>query len=242
VVHYTAKADKVDRSTKQDSDSAVKNQEVVTAKGVYYVVQAGDNLSAIADDYNSSVQELRRMNHLSRRALLKVGMKLRVPKDDGLPSELSGDKATPTTLSQVSSTENRGPSSATAAALSTAVSGHVVKPGENLSVIAKKYGVSIQALRRVNKLSRRSVLKVGSRLKIPVSGQLPQSSTTSRARVVRTVVKAKVHVVRKGENLTMIAKQYRVPVNTLLEKNNLASASKLFTGTRLLIPIASAGD
>src|SRR6185312_9379234 len=37
VVHYTAKADKVDRSTKQDSDSAVKNQEVVTAKGVYYV-------------------------------------------------------------------------------------------------------------------------------------------------------------------------------------------------------------
>jgi membrane-bound lytic murein transglycosylase D len=247
VVRYKAKVDKVEKNNQQDSDSAVKNQEVVTTKGVYYVVQAGDNLSGIADDYNSSVQELRRMNHLSRRALLRVGMKLRVPKDDGLPADLSGDKstdkvadkATPTTV--VATSDNRGPSSAVAAIGST-VNGHIVKPGENLSVIAKKYGVSIQALRRVNKLSRRSVLKVGSRLKIPVSGQLPQSSTTSRQRVVRTIVKAKVHVVRKGENLTMIANKYRIPVNTLLEKNNLENASKLFTGTRLLIPIAAAGE
>lgn len=239
VVRYTAKVNKVEKNNRQDSDSAVKNQEVVTSKGVYYVVQAGDNLSGIADDYNSSVQELRRMNHLSRRALLRVGMKLRVPKDDGLPADLSGDKSTPT--SSVAAADQRAPSSAVAATGST-VSGHIVKPGENLSVIAKKYGVSIQALRRVNKLSRRSILKVGSRLKIPVSGQLPQSSTTSRRRVVRTIVKAKVHVVRKGENLTMIANKYRIPVTTLLEKNNIENASKLFTGTRLLIPIAAAGE
>jgi hypothetical protein len=48
--------------------------------------------------------------------------------------------------------------------------------------------------------------------------------------------------VRKGENLTMIAKRYRIPVDALLEKNNLENASKLFTGSRLLIPVASAGE
>jgi membrane-bound lytic murein transglycosylase D len=251
VVRYKAK---VEKESKQDSDAAVSNQEVVTSKGVYYIVQSGDTLSSIADDYDSSVQELRRMNHLSRHKILKIGMKLRVPKDDGLPTDLSNDKATAKTekdpgplpeklAAPTPSSLNDGVATSRVPASIAAVSAHVVKPGENLFVIAKKYGVSIQALRRVNKLSRRSVLRIGMRLKIPLSGQIPPSSTSRRVhRPTRTIVKARVHVVRKGENLTMIANKYRVPVRALVEKNNLESASKLFAGARILIPVAEQGD
>lgn len=228
----------VARTEKREDDeqkATMSNPEVVTAQGVFYVVQPGDTLSAIADDYDSSVEELRRMNKLSKRSVLRVGLRLKVPKDEGkgLPSDPgneSGGKMKPVASSV------REPSSASKQT-------HVVRPGENLTVIAKKYGVSIQEIRRENKLGRRSVLRVGSRLTIPSGG--PQSSQPSKKAVTiakRQKAKSKVHVVKRGENLSVIAEKYQVPVSALKDKNNINRANKLFVGTRLMIPIASARD
>lgn len=43
---------------------------------------------------------------------------------------------------------------------------HRVRSGENLSVIAKRYGVSISHITKLNQISTRSILKVGQRLRI----------------------------------------------------------------------------
>ncbi|MCS7163229.1 MAG: LysM peptidoglycan-binding domain-containing protein [Bacteroidia bacterium] len=43
---------------------------------------------------------------------------------------------------------------------------HTVRPGECLSVIARRYRVSVGYLCRLNGLSPRSVLRVGQRLRI----------------------------------------------------------------------------
>lgn len=67
--------------------------EIVTSKGIFYIVQPGDSLSEIANDYDSSVVELRKMNKLKRGVKLKVGMKIRVPKVERLPTDPNGDKA-----------------------------------------------------------------------------------------------------------------------------------------------------
>lgn len=73
-------------------DKAGSANEIVTAKGTFYVVQAGDTLSEIANDYDSSVIELRKMNKLKRGVKLKVGMRIRVPKVERLPADPNGDK------------------------------------------------------------------------------------------------------------------------------------------------------
>lgn len=217
---------------REDTEAATTKPEITTAKGVFYVVQPGDTLSAIADDYDSSIEELRKMNKLSRRSVLKVGMKLKVPKDDGLPADPSGAKSSLVKEEKsddgenVANSDSRGPSSVK--------SSHVVKSGENLYVIAKKYGVTVQQLQKANKLSKRSVLKVGATLVIPGLGT---SSTEVRP---SKIFKSKVHVVKRGENLSVIASRYQIPLGALKEKNRINSGSKLLVGSRLMIPVASA--
>jgi LysM repeat protein len=44
---------------------------------------------------------------------------------------------------------------------------HVVQRGETLTGLAKRYGVSIQAIREANGLTERATLKAGLSLRIP---------------------------------------------------------------------------
>lgn len=210
---------------KDDIVAAAKNPEIVTAQGVFYVVQPGDTLSAIADDYGSSVEELRRMNRFSRGSVLKAGIRLKVPKDDGLPND---------PIVTARQAQGREPQSVNRKVQT--MSSHVVKRGENLAMIARKYGVSIQALQKANNLKNKSVLKVGARLKIPSnrSGEDPQESSSANRPTVK-----KVHTVRRGENLSEIAEKYQVSLNQLKSHNSLERGSKLFVGAKLIIPQSS---
>lgn len=195
----------------ESTQKATESAEVKTAEGTFYVVQPGDTLSQIADDYESTINELRKMNKLRKGSFLRVGLKLRVPeKDKGLPVDPSSDQVVP----------SRGPQAVIPIA-------HTVKPGETLSTIAKKYGVTVEALKKANRLQKKTNLKVGVRLVIPVS-------STQR------VLTPQVHLVRKGENLTMIAEKYRVSLLDLKSRNKITPGSKLFVGSRILIPQAIA--
>lgn len=195
------------RVSAEDRSAAVKNAELNINGNTYYVVQPGDTLSHIADDYDSSVVELRQMNSLRRGSILRVGMRLRVPKMGQLPD---------------------APEGVVTASHSSA---HVVRPGENLTVIARRYGVSVWDLKKANNLSNRSILRVGVRLVIP-----NKRGGNSSAR------KPKVHIVRRGENLTTIAKKYEVGLDQIKRKNNIRRGNLLYVGTKILIPTASAID
>jgi membrane-bound lytic murein transglycosylase D len=198
-------------------------------------VQPGDNLSTIADDYDSTVNELRKMNKLKRGNMLRVGMRLKVPSDDeGLPVAPDSDKVVP----------SRGPQALAPIA-------HIVKPGETLFTIAQKYGVTVEALKKANNLKKKSVLRVGVRLMIPVSAhreQVNARKTQTAMRIAghrhKTLARAKprIHVVKRGENLSHIADKYQVTVADLRSKNRSVQGSKLFVGARLLIPVANARE
>jgi LysM repeat protein len=50
------------------------------------------------------------------------------------------------------------------------------------------------------------------------------------------------HVVKRGENLALIAQQYNVDLRALMDLNDISNANVVYTGQRLLIPMsASAG-
>lgn len=251
----------------EDQDKAAPNPEIIKNGVVYYLVQPGDTLSAIADDYDSTVNELRKMNKLSKGQVLKAGMRLKVPKDDGLPSD-------PSSMASSSSGSSQD---AQPAAMPTAER-HVVKAGENLTTIAKRYGVSIKALREVNDLNNRSVLKAGASLLIPqvegqsglsdergarrpASGSIKSNRGKSQTRIVSSGSNSssnsnsktkrlkslrakihKIHVVRDGESLTQIASRYGVSVRGIKQKNQLGAGSKILIGSKLLIPIAEASE
>ena len=110
-----------------------------------YRVRRGDNLYNIARRFGVTIGSLKKRNRLGRGSLLVVGKVLIVP------------------LKGASRVRGRGSSSVARGR----VRHHVVQPGETLIKIARRYGVSLKKLTRTNRMSRRSLLAVGKRLKIP---------------------------------------------------------------------------
>ena len=98
---------------------------------------------------------------------------------------------------------------------------HVVKKGDTLSAIAKKYGTSIKAIKTANGL-KSDTIQVGQELK------LPASAVTG------------VHVVAKGETLSVIAGQYGTSVRAIKSTNGLKS-DLIRVGQKLKVPGGSSG-
>ncbi|WP_457642569.1 LysM peptidoglycan-binding domain-containing protein [Persephonella sp.] len=90
---------------------------------------------------------------------------------------------------------------------------HKVKNGENLSLIAQKYKVSVRDIIRANNLKKPYIIRIGQRLKIPIK-------KGSVKKDIETYCALK-HKVRPGDTLITIAKKYRVWVKDIRKLNNL---------------------
>ena len=123
---------------------------------------------------------------------------------------------------------------------------HKVKKGETYNSIAKKYGVTANSLRRWNGHSKKSNLKVGTRLKIYLPGPAKKAeresdasdntdtvTSTSAATVLEDSTKASgavnkeveegpvYHTVVKGEHLSSISKKYGTTPQKIRQLNNI---------------------
>ena len=99
---------------------------------------------------------------------------------------------------------------------------HRVRQGETLSVIARKYRTSVGSIMRANNLRRSNYIVAGKRLKIPQRGYKRQT--------VKVIPKprngqALGHIVRKGDSLYIIAKQYGTTTKKIQELNNLKTTT-----------------
>ncbi len=108
---------------------------------------------------------------------------------------------------------------------------HIVRSGENLGLIAKRYHVYINQLKRWNRL-RSSRIYPGQKLIVFGAGshQFYQKTNIPISREHRKTV----HSVRSGENLGIIAKRYKCTVTDLREWNNLKK-SRIYPGQKLFV-------
>lgn len=105
---------------------------------------------------------------------------------------------------------------------------YVVKAGDTLWNIAKKYGLSVDELKSLNNLTS-NALSIGQRLKIKPSTQTPSVPEPDTG---------EYYIVKKGDTLYGIAGRYGMTVNELKSLNNLTS-NALSIGQRLLIKPAT---
>ncbi len=136
---------------------------------------------------------------------------------------------------------------------------HTVAAGESLSVIARRYGTTVQALADANGLKSPYPIRIGQVLRVPVaagSASAPTAATTTAAgaasspgmaQPVRTETPAQaparpgaprttVHTVAAGETLWSIATKYGVTVATVLGSNALTDPNRLQPGMKLRVP------
>ena len=92
---------------------------------------------------------------------------------------------------------------------------HDVAKGETLYSLARHYGVTVDAIKRVNP-SLADGLKAGQRIKIPVNGSSTEiDATTSATQVEPTTT----HKVVRKETLYSLSKRYGVSIEALQEAN-----------------------
>ena len=101
---------------------------------------------------------------------------------------------------------------------------HVVRRGQHLTSIARRYGTTVSAIMRANGLTNRNFIWVGQRLRIPSSGG-----------------GGGVHIVQRGQNLTTIAHRYGTTVSAIMRANGLTNRNFVWVGQRLRIPSRSSG-
>ena len=101
---------------------------------------------------------------------------------------------------------------------------HVVRSGEVLGSIARRYGTSVGEIQRLNNI-RGTLIRPGQRLVV----RAPARPTTTVAST-----NANTHVVRRGETLGVIAGRYRVSVNQLRQWNNI-SGTTIYAGQNLIV-------
>ena len=99
---------------------------------------------------------------------------------------------------------------------------HRVRNGQTLSIIARKYRTSVRSIMRANNLRRSNYIVAGKRLKIPQRGYMQ-----SRPRTVPKPRNGQAvnHIVRKGDSLFTIAKQYGTTTKKIQELNNLTTTT-----------------
>ena len=108
---------------------------------------------------------------------------------------------------------------------------HVVRQGETLFSIARRYGTSVEAICAANGIADPARIYTGQRLVIPAH----------RASAAPAVA-GTTHVVRVGENLYRIALRYGTTVAALARLNGIRNPNRVFAGQRLIIPGKSAAS
>lgn len=104
---------------------------------------------------------------------------------------------------------------------------HVVRPGDTLWSIARRYGVSVAEILALNRGIDPERLTCGTRLLIP------HETPLAVAEVLR-------YVVQPGDTLWRIAWRFGVPMATLVLANHLQPPYALQVGQELLVPMAIA--
>ncbi len=181
-----------------------------------YTVRGGDTLADIALRFDTTVQTLRELNFLLDDNIF-AGQVLSVPYVEGMTAE---GAPTPTPAPFV----------------------YVVQPGDSLSSIATKFGISSITLIEVNNIQDPNALAVGDELLIPgyVAPATAGSTGTAGAASGATAATAPGdefrHVVRAGETLSGIAQQYGVSAASLAAANNIGVGDVIRIGQELVIP------
>jgi len=183
--------------------------------GDYFVhsIRKGETLSLLAERYSTTVGQICRLNNISSRTILLIGQKIKIPGQ--MPSG-------------VYASGSAGPS--------TDYAYHSVARGQNLTVIASRYGTSVEELCRLNGISKWSTLMIGQKLKVPVMGRANIQDGFDSNESVSGPEEYVIHRVRRGQNLSYIAGRYGTTVAQLCRLNGISSKSILSIGQELKVP------
>jgi membrane-bound lytic murein transglycosylase D len=132
----------------------IKTELIDGRTRVTYGVQPGDSLWAIAQRFNVTVEDLRRWNELPKRKRgLKVGTVIHVFPGPAQVVERAGTVVATTQAPSRATTDGRP-------------SVHTLAAGETLWSVAQRYGVTVEDIKRWNKINDHRTIPAGMQLQL----------------------------------------------------------------------------
>lgn len=209
----------VHTTEKPSGTGEVITPTVIVAPTTYTIVN-GDNLWAIAQKFGITVAALKSVNNLTTD-VLQIGQTLQIPKS-------IIENTPPTPVKEITPETSHTPAPETAKEERTTFT-YSVRSGDSLSVIANRFGVTVDVIRTENQLTS-DTLQVGQSLTIP--NGLNEPELTGANTITYTT-----HTVVSGDNIWNLSIRYGIPQNELLRENNLTTRSLLSIGQKLKIPV-----
>lgn len=174
-------------------------------------VAPGETLSELAKQHRTSVATLARVNHLRDASYIRIGQVIAVP----------GSRRT----AAVDRTPGYG------------VVRHVVRPGDTVSELARRYRTTAASIVRGSGLSSAHLIRIGDRISIPVPDRyLRSTGSTSGRSAAGTTAR---YTVRYGDTLSGIAARYRTSVRTLAALNRLGAPYVIRAGEVITVRVSS---
>ena len=193
-----------------------------TSMAATHTVAPGETLWGIAYANNLPTSSVAAANGLSAEARVVAGTNLTIPAP--------GQAPTPPV--------NPAPSSpgTTSAPAATGGGGYRVAPGDTLSAIAARQGVSLGSLAAANGLKLDSWVIQGTTLKLPA----PVSAPVAQAPAQGAPEAMGAYKVRVGDTLSGLAAAARVPAAQMAYMNGLNPTAQLVAGTIIKLPTGAA--
>ncbi len=207
-------------------------------KKFIYEVQEGETLFTISRKFNVPVKDIQRINNLNDFDIYKGQILVLTGKssdsdsvENDVEESLTNDNNETLKPEKVAiSTQENNPK-AEADSTSSEINAddielHMVKQGETLFSISKKYQVDVAVLKNLNKLNTNEI-KVGKVIKIPknsfgtTKNTVAEKSQNKEIKQTPEDNNAVYHVVQPGETLYRIHINYHVSIKKLRKLNHL---------------------
>jgi membrane-bound lytic murein transglycosylase D len=191
-------------------------------------VRSGQTLSQIASLYGSSVSAIMELNKLNNPHRIYVGDNILIPV-------MTREATKASLVSAGGGAYDAGNSADTFS--------YKIMPGDNLSDIAKEFGVSLEDVMRVNNLRNPHLIYAGKEIILPAIGVSSFSIVKSAAATARRDVVSEdrvemvSHRVRRGETLSSIALRYGVEMKEIVRVNGIGDVNSLREKQTLKIPL-----
>lgn len=166
-------------SAAADQVFVLNTDPMAKSRTVYktHVVTRGQTLSKLAAKYDVSVSDIKKWNNLKRNALYR-GQRLKIKKQIEAPVPTPNTAIAKNNNNSTKENVDTEKSKVTYEYVTKNVTKkHKVKRGENLSVIADKYNVSVADVKKWNKLKKNSLM----------AGQYINIKTTENVKIAKRV-------------------------------------------------------
>ena len=169
-----------------------------------HIVKSGETVSSIAKIYGTTIKAILQANSLKDSSFIKISQELVIP----LPA---ASTSTPTPTLTPSPTPFL----------------YTIKSGETLSVIAKRFSTTVEALMQANGITDATSIRAGAKLTIV---QPPDYSAT---------MAYETYEVQQGDTLYTISAKYKLTIAKIKQVNGL-TGDRLSVGQKLQIPVGTA--